>query len=276
MTIRIGLVEDHNMVVDGLEAALLRYSDLELVAHGGTVEEARALLSRRDLDVVLLDVRLEDGNGLQLLAEREQLDRPRVLVISAFNIVQYAAAAARFGASGFVLKAVPLPVLVGAIRVIADDGTVFGVEHLERRFVSLTARERVILRFAMEGLSNKEIGARLGVHRKTVEAHLSKIFAKYHILGGRIDLSIHAAQEGWLDIQPPAGTVDGRTVAGIRGPLEGLRDRSRTGTKDPVAVELGRRGGLRGGPATARRLTAEQRSESARRAALARWRPTAT
>jgi DNA-binding NarL/FixJ family response regulator len=198
------LVDDHAMVVEGLAAALVRFPDIELVAHGATVQQARELLGRDDLDVVLLDVRLEDGNGLQLLAERKARDRPRVLVVSSFKLNQYVAAARKYGASGFILKAVPLPALVEATRVVAGGGEVFSAEQLETRFVALSARERDVLRHAMDGLSNKEIGARLGLHRKTVEAYLSGIFEKYEIHGGRIELSIRAAEEGWLEIQPPA------------------------------------------------------------------------
>jgi len=203
MTTRIALVDDHAMMVEGLLAALGTVEGFEVAAVGGTVSAARDILQRQDIDVVLLDVRLEDGNGLQVLAERGQAVRPRVLVISSFKTSQYLAAAARFGASGFLLKAVPLPALVEAIRVIAQGGTVFSAEQLESRFVTLTLREREILRLAMDGLSNREIGARVGLHRKTVEAHLSDIFEKYGILGGRIELSIRAAEEGWLEIQPP-------------------------------------------------------------------------
>ena len=137
------------------------------------------------------------------MAERAAARRAKVLVISSFKASQYSAAAAQFGASGFLLKSVPLPALFEAINVVAEGGTVFAAEHLEGRFVTLTTRQREILRLAMDGLSNKEIGARIGLHRKTVEAHLSEVFEKYGIHGGRIELSIRAAEEGWLDIQPP-------------------------------------------------------------------------
>lgn len=204
MSIRIALVEDHRMVLEGLETALARFEGIEVVGRGATVGEAEELLDRDDIDVILLDVRLEDGNGLQMLADREPWERPKILVVSSFKVSQYAAAAAKFGASGFVLKAVPLPALVEAIRIVAGGGSVFSAEQLESHFVALTPREREVLSLAMEGLSNKEIGARIGLHRKTVEAHLSEIFEKYEIRGGRIELSIRAAEEGWLDIQPPA------------------------------------------------------------------------
>jgi DNA-binding NarL/FixJ family response regulator len=216
MTVRIALVDDHAMVLQGLEMALSTFGVLEIVARGGTAAEARAILERDDIDVALLDVRLGDGNGLQVLAERGSRERPRVLVISSFKATQYSAAATEFGASGFLLKTVPLPALVEAIKVIAEGGRVFGPEHLESRFVTLTPREREVLRFAMDGLSNKEIGARIGLHRKTVEAHLSDVFEKYGIHGGRIELSIKAAEEGWLDIQPPDGGRRHRPTTGNR------------------------------------------------------------
>ena len=204
MRTRLAVVDDHAMVVSGLEAALATVERMEIVARGGTTGEARAILDRDDIDVVLLDVRLEDGNGLQVLAERSVPPRPRVLVISSFRINQYGAAAAKFGASGFLLKTIPLPALIEAIDIISAGGTVFGSDELAKRFVTLTAREREVLALAMEGYSNKEIGARLGLHRKTVEAHLSEVFQKYEIHGGRVELSIRAAEEGWLEIQPPS------------------------------------------------------------------------
>lgn len=209
---RIGVVDDHDMVVDGLEAALSTVGRITIVARGGSVLEARGMLDRGDLEVVLLDVRLEDGNGLQVLADRTEPPKPRVLVISSFRISQYAAAAARFGASGFVLKTVPLPALVEAIDIIASGGTVFSADQLQSRFVTLTPREREVLALAMEGFSNKEIGARLGLHRKTVEAHLSDVFQKYEIRGGRVELSIRAAEEGWLEIQPHGESQRGSSV----------------------------------------------------------------
>jgi len=142
---------------------------------------------------------------LQALAERGPGPAPAVLVVSSFKTSQYIAAATRFGAAGFLLKTVPLPALIEAIRAVAAGRTVFTADQLDQSFVALTLREREVLRWAMEGLSNKEIGARMGTSRKTVEAHLSDIYARYGILGGRVELSIRAAEEGWLDIESPPG-----------------------------------------------------------------------
>lgn len=205
MSIRLAIVDDHPLVTGGLKAALRTIDGIDVVAHGGTVAEARELLTRDDLDVVLLDVRLEDGNSIQALAERGDRQRPAVLVISSFETRQYVAAAARYGAAGFLLKTVPLPRLVDGIRAVAAGGLVFTREQLTKDLVTLSPRERQIVRLAMDGLGNKEIAARLGASPKTVEGHLTAIFERFDIKGGRIELSFRAAEEGWLDIEPPAG-----------------------------------------------------------------------
>ena len=209
MSVRLGIIDDHPLVTGGLKAALGTIDGIDVVAHGGTMAEARELLCRDDLDVVLLDVRLQDGNSIQALAERGDRDRPAVLVISSFETRQYVAAAARFGAAGFLLKTVPLGDLVSAIRTVADGGSVFTREQLKKGFVKLSARERQIVRLAMDGLGNKEIAATIGASRKTVEGHLTAIFERFGIQGGRIELSFRAAEEGWLDIDPPGETVGG-------------------------------------------------------------------
>jgi DNA-binding NarL/FixJ family response regulator len=207
VTIRLAIVDDHPLVTGGLNAALATIADIEVVAHGASVGEATDLLRRDDIDVVLLDVRLEDGNGIQALAERGSRRRPAVLVISSFGTSQYVAAAARYGAAGFLLKTVPLPSLVDAIRVVAGGGSVFTREQLQKGFVTLTTRERQVVRLAMDGLGNKEIAARIGTSAKTVEGYLTGIFERFGITGGRIELSLRAADEGWLDIEPPTGAA---------------------------------------------------------------------
>jgi two-component system, NarL family, response regulator DevR len=203
MTIRIGIVDDHPMVATGLDAALATFHDLDVVAHAGSMSDARQLLVRDDVDVVLLDVRLEDGNGIQALAERGQRSRPAVLVISSFKTSQYVAASARFGAAGFLLKTVALPALVDAIRTVDAGGSVFTQEQLQKGYVSLAPRERDVVQLAMDGLSNKEIGTQLGMSPKTVESRLTDIYDRFGITGGRVELSRRAAEEGWLDIEPP-------------------------------------------------------------------------
>jgi DNA-binding NarL/FixJ family response regulator len=203
MTTRIAIVDDHPMVTGGLAAALATVGGLAVVERGQTFEDARALLARDDLDVVLLDVRLENGNGLQALAERGPRERPAVLVISSFRTSQYVAASARYGAAGFLLKTVPLATLIEAIRAAAAGLSVFTREQLQKGFVSLPPRDREILRLAQDGRSNKEIAGALGVSAKTVESHLTDMYQRFGINGGRMELTRRAELEGWLDIEPP-------------------------------------------------------------------------
>jgi DNA-binding NarL/FixJ family response regulator len=132
MTIRLAIVDDHPLVTGGLDAALGTIEGIDVVAHGGSVAEAREILVRDDLDVVLLDVRLQDGNSIQALAERGARDRPAVLVISSFETTQYVAAPARFGAAGFLLKTVPLALLVEGIRTVAAGGSLFTRAQLQK------------------------------------------------------------------------------------------------------------------------------------------------
>jgi two-component system nitrate/nitrite response regulator NarL len=217
MSIRLAIVDDHPLVTGGLKAALRTIDGIDVVAHGGTIAEARALLTRDDLDVVLLDVRLEDGNSIQALAERGERQRPAVLVISSFETRQYVAAAARYRAAGFLLKTVPLPRLVDAIRAVAAGGLVFTREQLTKDLVTLSPRERQIVRLAMDGLGNKEIATRIGAKTKTVEGHLTAIFERFDIKGGRIELSFRAAEEGWLDIEPPEPVATAGAAGAARG-----------------------------------------------------------
>ena len=81
------------------------------------------------------------------------------------------------------------------------------LEQLRTGLVRLTPRERQIVRLTMDGLGNKEIAAKIGGSPKTVETHLGAIFERYGITGGRIELAIRAADEGWLDIEPPVEPV---------------------------------------------------------------------
>jgi len=205
MTIRIALIDDQPVVLGGLDAALGSTDDLVVVAHGQSIREARAILARDDVDVALLDIRLPDGNGLQLLVELDPGRRPPVIVLSSFNASQYVAVAVRFGARGFLLKTARLTELIDAIRRVAAGGSAFSAGQLREgatSLVSLTARERDVLRLVQQGRSNDEIGAELKISRKTVEGHLSHLYERYGIQGGRIELAIRAEAEGWLEVEP--------------------------------------------------------------------------
>jgi DNA-binding NarL/FixJ family response regulator len=200
--IRVALVDDHPVVLNGLDTALRTVEDLRVVAQGRTIAEARAIAARGDVDVLLLDVRLPDGNGLDLLPELREASGPAVLVLSTFKTRQYVAAALRYGASGFLLKTAPLDELIAAIRKIAAGGTAFSPDQLREArtgFVALNTRERQIIALVIEGRSNDEIAAELRTSRKTVEVHLSRMYERFDVMT-RLELAIRADHEGWLDL----------------------------------------------------------------------------
>jgi DNA-binding NarL/FixJ family response regulator len=202
MTIRVALVDDHPVVLSGLDTALQTVPDLRVVAQGRSIAEARAIASRGDVDVLLLDIRLPDGNGLDLLSELSEQGGPAVLVLSSFKTRQYVAAAIRYGASGFLLKTAPLEELIAAIRQIAAGGRAFSPEQLREGrggFVALSPRERQIIALVIEGRSNDEIAARLRTSRKTIEVHLSRMYERFDVMT-RLELAIRADHEGWLDL----------------------------------------------------------------------------
>lgn len=205
MTIRVGLVDDHPVVLGGLQAALTSVADMEVAARASSIHEAEEVLARADLDVVLLDIRLPDGNGLELLASTRGQVRPPVIVLSSFRTTQYVAAAIRFGASGFLLKTAPLDELVAAIRTVADGGSTFSASELSQApadYVSLSPRQRELLRLVLAGHSNDEIAGDLGISRKTVESHLSRLFGRFGT-GSRTELALRAERDGWLEVADP-------------------------------------------------------------------------
>jgi DNA-binding NarL/FixJ family response regulator len=204
MTIRLGLVDDHPVVIGGLEAGLNEIPDFEVVARAGRIAEAEAMLARQDIDVVLLDVRLSDGNTLQLLGRLDRGPRPAVIVLSSFRTSQYVGVAIKFGAQGFLLKTTPIEELVDAIRRVAAGGSSFTAEQLRAGrggYVSLTERERDVLRLVLAGHTNDEISVRLHTSRKTIESHLSRLYERYGVMS-RLELGLRAEREGWLDVDP--------------------------------------------------------------------------
>jgi len=202
MTIRVGVVDDHPIALGGLDAALATIEDMTVVAQTGTAAGARELARRDDIDVLLLDIRLPDGNGLEVLSDIGRQARPAVIVIPSFGMGSYVAAAVRFGAQGFVLKTAPLAELIAAIRRVAGGGSAFTADQLRESrsgFIALSPRERDVLRLVLAGCSNDEVAGRLGISAKTVEVYLSRLYARFGAMS-RTELALRADREGWLDV----------------------------------------------------------------------------
>ena len=201
--IRVAIVDDHPVVGEGTAALLRGQPDLEVVGVSTSLDGARSagLTDRAAVDVVLLDIRLGSDSGLNLLSKSDPL--PAVIVLTAYDYPQYADAALRLGAAGFVLKTAPLADLLDAIRRVAAGGLAFAVRPPTTGGAHLTTREHAVVRLVAEGRTNDEIGAALGIGAKTVETHLSRMFERFGI-ASRAELAARAVREGWLDV-PPGG-----------------------------------------------------------------------
>ena len=213
MSIRLLLVDDHPLVIDGLRAALGDRAGIEIVAHASTLAEARQLRASVDCDIVLLDLRLPDGSGIELLRDAlEEPDPSAFLVLSSFQTDEYVSAAIALGANGFLLKTSPAEEIVAAVVQIADGGLAFTAEQLRASrhaaWAPLTDREHEILAGVVRGRSNDELAGDLGISRKTVEGYLSRLFARYGVMT-RTELAVHAERDQLLDL-PHAARRDVR------------------------------------------------------------------
>jgi DNA-binding NarL/FixJ family response regulator len=203
--IRVLIVDDHPIVLAGLATALAQQLDIEMVLSARNREEATRLLGEHRIDVGLVDVRLQDGTGFDIIGAHSAEPAPAWIVLSSFESPQYLAAALRIGAAGYIVKTAPLAELVEAIRRAAAGGTAYDARQLRTAkpalAQSLSNRERDVLRGVLAGRSNDEIGLDLRIRRKTVESYLSGLFERFGV-SSRTELALIAEREGWLDLPP--------------------------------------------------------------------------
>ena len=204
--IRVAIVDDHPVLREGTAALLGAQTGLEIAGVAGTIDEATALVESTDIDVLLLDIRLGTDSGLRWLTPAAESSRPRpaVVILTSYDYPQYAEAALRLGASGFVLKTAPIAELLDAIWRAAAGGLAFAVRPpAAATQVRLSERELDVVRLVVDGRSNDEIASRLGIGAKTVESHLRRLFERLDI-ASRTELATRALREGWLEV-PPSG-----------------------------------------------------------------------
>jgi DNA-binding NarL/FixJ family response regulator len=197
--IKVLLVDDQAMVREGFGALLSAQPDIVVVGSAADGEEAVAAARRHDPDVVLMDIRMPRLDGLsatrQLLNTSPGAHRPRVLMLTTFDLDEYVFEALRAGASGFLLKDAPGADLVHAVRVVAG-GEALLAPSVTRRLIedyatrgrsartrpavlnTLTPRETDVLRLVARGQSNQEIAETLVLAEQTVKTHVSRVFTK--------------------------------------------------------------------------------------------------
>jgi two-component system, NarL family, response regulator DevR len=203
LTVRVLLAEDTELHATGVRAALEEEASNQVVAVAPSVELAEKIIRDEDLDVVIADIRLADGTAFDLMKRFQPLgESPRFLILSAYAHPQYVEAALRLGASGYVRKEAPVSSLLWAVRTVAAGGWAFDQELVQKLAESpqlrLTGRDRQVIAGVLAGRTNDEIGAELGISRKTVEAYVTKLLDRFG-LTSRVALSSRATREEWLE-----------------------------------------------------------------------------
>jgi DNA-binding NarL/FixJ family response regulator len=176
--IRLGIVDDHQLVRDGLKARLAVVPGLVVIGEAGSGEQALALADAMEIDLMLVDVGLKGMNGIQLasalLARHPDI---KVLMLSMYDNREYVLSAIRAGARGYVLKESPTEDILSAISALSSGGNYFSApvaSLINQANVSkseLTSREHEILILLAHGESNKAVARRLDISVRTVEAH---------------------------------------------------------------------------------------------------------
>jgi len=197
VTVRVLVADDQELVRAGFTAVLGTQPDFEVVAEAATGRDAVDLARTHRPDVVLMDVRMPDLDGIAATAEicRDARTRSRVLILTTFDLDEYVLAALRAGASGFLLKDAPRDALYAAVRTVAA-GDALLAPSVTRRLIErhlrldqpspelvagldrMTDRERQVLVLLARGLSNTEIATRLHLSEATVRTHIGHLFAK--------------------------------------------------------------------------------------------------
>jgi DNA-binding NarL/FixJ family response regulator len=215
--IRVLLVDDDPLVRAGLRMILSSADDIEVVGEAGDGSEAVDAVRAHRPDVVLMDIRMPDVDGLAATASVTALpDPPKVVVLTTFGLDDYVLRALEAGAAGFLLKDTPPRDLIGAVRVVAAGdamlspsvtrtliGHVAGAGDGGRRAAALarlaplTEREREVLVAVGRGLSNAEIGRELYLSEATVKTHVSRLLLKLDC-ANRVQVAILAHEAGLL------------------------------------------------------------------------------
>jgi DNA-binding NarL/FixJ family response regulator len=213
-SIRVALADDQQLIRAGFSSLLAAEPDLEVVGEAATGREAVALVKRTKPDVVLMDIRMPDGDGLwateQIVAD-PSLAGTHVVVVTTFELDEYVAQAIRAGASGFLVKDTEPVELIRAVRVVAGGDALLSpsvTKRLLERVAGtlndapdtrplgpLTDREREVLSLVGLGLTNEEIGGRLFLSPLTAKTHVSRIMSKL-LARDRVQLVVIAYETG--------------------------------------------------------------------------------
>jgi len=195
--LRVLVVDDQTLVRRGFAMVLGHEADIEVIGEAGTGVEAIALAHEHRPDIILMDIRMPELDGLEATARilADGNENTRVIILTTFDPDEYVYKALQAGASGFVLKDIPPEELVAAVRTVATGGAMLspvitrrligrfanqlGAEsEFAKRLERLTAREREVLQALADGKSNVEISEALFIGAATVKSHVSSLLSK--------------------------------------------------------------------------------------------------
>jgi DNA-binding NarL/FixJ family response regulator len=229
---RVAIVDDHALLRAGTRQILDAHERIEVVGEAQDAAGALTLVADTGPDVVLVDIRLPDGNGIDV-ARRLVADHPAtaVVILSAYDDDHYVEAALSAGVSGYLLKTMPGDELTRSVLAAHGGTTVLDptlVARLARPRTApppdparLTWREREVAGLVAEGLPNKTIAARLEISARTVEAHLNHVFSKLGI-SSRTELVRFVLSHGLAGPEPAPGSGTALAITpertGVAGP----------------------------------------------------------
>ena len=194
MTIQVMLVDDHAMVRAGIRRFLEKAEDIQVIAEAGSVKEAQQLMTHHQPDVVLIDIKLPDASGIELVRRlRAQFSDLHMMMVTAYDDEPYVKAALQAGANGYLMKSAAPVDVIAAVRRIANGEAVVDPKLAlllmgmassapdAETAPQLTTREREVLHLTASGQTNKEIGNQLAISDRTVQSHLKSIFRKLQV-----------------------------------------------------------------------------------------------
>lgn len=217
-TIRVMLADDHQVLRTGLRAVLSAAKDISVVAEASSGREAIAIAARVHPDVIVMDLSMDDGDGLEATRQITATEpHPRILMLTMHDEAEYLAEALKAGAAGYLVKSAAHQELVDAVRAVAF-GDVYvrpaAAHVLAQRlrntdrgsrdrtlFEKLTHRERDVLRLVAEGYTAPDIGAQLAISPKTVDTYKQRINEKLGVTA-RPDYVQFALRLGLLVAEP--------------------------------------------------------------------------
>lgn len=213
--ITVLLADDHAVLRQGTAELLRREPDLQVVGEAADGQQAVELCGELRPDVVVMDVRMPVLSGIQATRQiRQAVPDTRVLVLTAHDNDEYVFSLLKEGASGYLLKTAPAHELIAAIRLVHRGQTPLdpaiaqklvtrvsggrpAFEAEDREGHPLTPRELQVLELVAQGLINRAIAQQLSISDRTVQAHLTNIFAKMKV-SSRVEAVLSAIRQGWL------------------------------------------------------------------------------